>query len=209
MYLSLPIPSTKNNKVDIHQCLEAFVRMEVMEKADAWYVIFKRLSLGGLYHLQNSKPYDPRNCPACKTLRKATKTLSLSRLPPVLLIHLKRFSFKGPFTDKIEKLVEFPLKGLDLTNYMPPPLPPGVDRTGTQTYPPDDPRLQIPPYRYDLYGVTNHFGSLSSGHCTYIFFPLVFAEFIYHVTSIVFFCVFFGSRYRFYRLQRRLVILRR
>jgi ubiquitin carboxyl-terminal hydrolase 8 len=88
-------------------------------------------------------------------------------LPPVLLIHFKRFSFKGPFTDKIEKHIDFPLKGLDLTNYMPPPLPPGVDRTGTQIYPPDDPRLQIPPYRYDLYAVTNHFGSLSSGHCTY------------------------------------------
>ena len=108
-----------------------------------------------------------RNCPRCKTLRKATKTLSLSRLPPVLLIHLKRFSFKGPFTDKIEKQVDFPLKNLDLTNYMLPPLPPGVDRTGTQTYPPEDPRLQIPPYRYDLYAVTNHFGSLSSGHCTF------------------------------------------
>lgn len=108
-----------------------------------------------------------RNCPRCKTLRKATKTLSLSRLPPVLLIHLKRFSFKGPFTDKIEKHIDFPLKGLDLTNYMPPPLPPGVDRTGTQTYLPEDPRLQIPPYRYDLYAVTNHFGSLSSGHCMF------------------------------------------
>jgi len=89
----------------------------------------------------------------------------------VLLIHLKRFSFKGPFTDKIEKQVDFPLKNLDLTNYMLPPLPPGVDRTGTQTYPPEDPRLQIPPYRYDLYAVTNHFGSLSSGHCTFSFLP--------------------------------------
>ena len=108
-----------------------------------------------------------RNCPRCRTLRKAIKTLSLSRLPPVLLIHLKRFSFKGPFTDKIEKQVDFPLKSLDLTNYMLPPLPPGADRTGKQTYPPEDPRLQIPPYRYDLYAVTNHFGSLSSGHCAY------------------------------------------
>ncbi|KAH8995056.1 cysteine proteinase [Lactarius hatsudake] len=142
MYLSLPIPSTKTSKVDIQQCLDAFVRTEVMEKSDAW------------------------NCPRCKTLRKATKTLSLSRLPPVLLIHFKRFSFKGPFTDKIEKHIDFPLKGLDLTNYMPPPLPPGVDRTGMQRYPPDDPRSQIPPYRYDLYAVTNHFGSLSSGHYT-------------------------------------------
>lgn len=89
--------------------------------------------------------------------------LSLSRLPPVLLIHLKRFSVKGHFTEKIETFVDFPLRGLDLTNYMPPPLPPGVG--GGQTLSPDDPRAQIPPYRYDLYGVTNHYGTLSSGHC--------------------------------------------
>jgi ubiquitin carboxyl-terminal hydrolase 8 len=36
MYLSLPIPSTKTSKVDIQQCLDAFVRTEVMEKSDAW-----------------------------------------------------------------------------------------------------------------------------------------------------------------------------
>ena len=59
-------------------------------------------------------------------MRKATKTLSLSRLPPVLLIHLKRFSSKGHFTDKVETFVDYPLKNLDLTNYMPPPLPPSV-----------------------------------------------------------------------------------
>ncbi|KAI0259432.1 hypothetical protein BC834DRAFT_833549 [Gloeopeniophorella convolvens] len=141
MYLSLPIPSTKSSKVDIQHCLQAFVNTEVMEKSDAW------------------------NCPRCKTLRKANKTLSLSRLPPVLLIHLKRFSFKGPFTDKIEKHVDFPLRGLDLTNYMPPPLPPGAGAHALP-YAPDDPRAQVPPYRYDLYAVTNHFGSLSSGHYT-------------------------------------------
>lgn len=28
-----------------------------------------------------------------------------------------------------------------------------------------DPRVQTPPYKYDLYGVTNHFGNLSNGHC--------------------------------------------
>jgi ubiquitin carboxyl-terminal hydrolase 8 len=89
-------------------------------------------------------------------------------MPPVLLIHLKRFSAKGPFTDKLETLVDFPLRGLDLTNYLPPPLPPGVDKTqlyGGQQPHLDDPRSQMPPYKYDLYGVTNHFGSLSSGHC--------------------------------------------
>ena len=97
-------------------------------------------------------------------MRKATKTLSLSRLPPVLLIHLKRFSSKGHFTDKVETFVDYPLKNLDLTNYMPPPLPPGVHNGGQQLSR-DDPRAQVPPYKYDLYGVTNHFGTLSSGHC--------------------------------------------
>lgn len=106
-------------------------------------------------------------CPHCKALRKATKRLSLSRLPPVLLVHLKRFSSKGQVTDKIENFVDYPVKGLDLTGYMPDSLPPGVDRGvgNSQQLPMDDPRLQQPPYKYDLYAVTNHFGSLSSGHC--------------------------------------------
>lgn len=76
------------------------------------------------------------------------------------MIHLKRFSFKGPFTDKIESFVEFPMKNLDLTNYMS-----YVDGNVEAKLPPDDARAQIPPFRYDLYAVTNHFGSLSSGHC--------------------------------------------
>ncbi|EPS98647.1 hypothetical protein FOMPIDRAFT_1051293 [Fomitopsis schrenkii] len=93
------------------------------------------------------------------------KTLSLSRLPPVLLIHLKWFLSKGHFTDKVETFVDYPLKNLDLNNYIPSPLPPGVHNGGQQLSR-DDPRAQIPPYRYDLYGVTNHFGTLSSGHYT-------------------------------------------
>jgi hypothetical protein len=81
---------------------------------------------------------------------------------------LKRFSVKGPFTDKIETVVDFPLRGLDLTNYMPPPLPPdmlkGCDNPSRANMN-SDPRVQVPPYKYDLYGVTNHFGNLSNGHC--------------------------------------------
>ncbi|KAL4065925.1 hypothetical protein V8B97DRAFT_1865268 [Scleroderma yunnanense] len=145
MYLSLPIASLKSPaKISLQSCLDAFVREEVMEKAEAWH------------------------CPKCKQLRKATKKLTLSRLPPILLIHLKRFSVKGPFTDKIETVVDFPLKDLDLTNYMPPPLPPGKQATvnGAASSIADDPRAQTPPYKYDLYGVTNHFGSLSNGHYT-------------------------------------------
>lgn len=107
----------------------------------------------------------PRHCPRCKKARKAAKQLTFSRMPPVLIIHLKRFSFKGPFTDKLETLVEFPLKDLDLTSYMPPTLPSNPDKDGLDRYSPQDPRAQMPPYKYELYGVANHFGSLSSGHC--------------------------------------------
>ena len=39
----------------------------------------------------------------------------------------------------------------------------------------DDPRAQILPYRYDLYGVTNHFGTLSSRHCECLFRLNVYA----------------------------------
>jgi ubiquitin carboxyl-terminal hydrolase 8 len=108
-----------------------------------------------------------RDCPQCKTKRKATKQLSLARLPPILLIHLKRFEANGRFSDKIDTFVEYPVKALDLTSFMPPPLPPGADK-GSLSIPGslDDPRTQLPPYRYDLYGVTNHIGNLSSGHCT-------------------------------------------
>ncbi|CAD6890709.1 unnamed protein product [Tilletia controversa] len=138
MYLSLPLPSGRNySRVSLYDCLDAFVRQEVLEKADAWF------------------------CPQCKKPRKATKKLSISRLPAILLIHLKRFSFKGPFTDKIETQVTFPLTELDLTRYMPPPLPPGAGLEGGPVS-----KSQQPPYVYDLHGVTHHFGSLNAGHYT-------------------------------------------
>lgn len=143
MYLSLPMPSVRGpSKISLQSCLDAFVKEEVLAGTEAWH------------------------CPHCKTLRNATKQLSLSRLPPILLIHLKRFSHKGVFTDKIETVVDFPLRGLDLTNYMPPALPPGMHNGSANGIGTDDPRVQTPPYKYDLYGVTNHFGNLSNGHYT-------------------------------------------
>lgn len=126
-----------------------------------------------------------RQCPKCKAPRKATKRLTLARLPPILIVHLKRFSFKGPFSDKLETLVQYPLYGFDLTNHVPPPLPPStanlyqVGASGGARYHASHhqqqhaPRAQV----YDLYGVTNHFGSLSSGHCpSLISLSLVFEK---------------------------------
>nr|XP_018259897.1 uncharacterized protein I303_07969 [Kwoniella dejecticola CBS 10117]OBR82055.1 hypothetical protein I303_07969 [Kwoniella dejecticola CBS 10117] len=135
MYMSLPVPSGKS-KVVVQELIDEFVKAEVMEKEDAW------------------------NCPRCKVPRKATKTLTISRLPPVLLIQLKRFTTQnGVFWDKSETPVIFPVKSLDLTRYVPARQPTGKEDL-------DDPRCQIGPFKYDLYGVSNHMGTLSSGHYT-------------------------------------------
>jgi hypothetical protein len=142
-----------------------------------------------------------RRCPHCKALRKTTKQLSLSRLPPILIIHLKRFSFEGRWTDKIDTFVDFPMKALDLTNFMPLPLPPGVDKgpmNALHAISPDDPRSQLPPYRYDLYAVTNHFGSLSSGHCKST--EILLAKFLFKKLA--------SYRYSLCFFSRRLVVLR-
>ncbi|GAA5997929.1 uncharacterized protein JCM10292_006915 [Rhodotorula paludigena] len=135
MPLSVPIPGGRGiSKVSLMACLETFVRDEILDKDDAWH------------------------CPRCKKNRKAVKKLSLSKLPPILVIHLKRFSFHGPFSDKIETQVQYPLAGLDLTAFLPPPL---TDKHG-QPMSPGPPKG----YVYDLFGVTNHYGNLSSGHYT-------------------------------------------
>ncbi|KAJ7255432.1 hypothetical protein B0H12DRAFT_532300 [Mycena haematopus] len=140
--LQLPIPQGRSSKVQLQSCMDAFFSTEVIDKDNAW------------------------DCPKCKAKRRASKQLSLVRLPPILIIHFKRFEIHGRFSDKIDTFVDYPLKSLDLTNFMPPPLPPGADKSQLNSVSRDDPRSQQPPYKYNLYGVTNHSGNLTSGHYT-------------------------------------------
>ncbi|KAJ3018546.1 ubiquitin-specific protease doa4 [Thoreauomyces humboldtii] len=126
MYLTLPIPThnhqgKKGGPVYIQECLDKFVEEEILDGNDAW------------------------RCPRCKVPRRTTKRLTIARLPVILLVHLKRFYFSGPFRDRVDTYVEFPLLNLDLTNYL------GAPRE---------------PFVYDLYGVSNHFGGLNGGHYT-------------------------------------------
>ena len=52
-----------------------------------------------------------RYCPKCKEHREAIKQMSLWRLPRILIIQLKRFTYqKCIWKDKIDKDVSFPLK---------------------------------------------------------------------------------------------------
>lgn len=55
---------------------------------------------------------------ACGLLFQAIKKLDLWTLPEVLVVHLKRFSYSRVSRDKLDVHVEFPLEGLDLSNYL-------------------------------------------------------------------------------------------
>ncbi|EPS39733.1 hypothetical protein H072_6474 [Dactylellina haptotyla CBS 200.50] len=140
MYLSLPIPASAKgaSSCTLKDCMDEFTKLEILDGDDAWH------------------------CPVCKKPRKASKQLSISRMPIVLIIHLKRFSSHGMWRDKVNTMVNFS-KSVDLTSYVPPPL--DAENTPGGKAMPTMIETQ-PPFHYSLYAVTNHYGSLTSGHYT-------------------------------------------
>jgi len=54
-------------------------------------------------------------CSKCQEFRIQTKRMSLWRLPPIMIIHLKRFQFTKHMRRKLRDLVIFPLEGLDFS----------------------------------------------------------------------------------------------
>lgn len=88
-------------------------------------------------------------CAGCKTHVPARKTLQVWSPPEVLVLLLKRFEISGArgrraFGEKISRLVQAPLVGLDLTRFVLAP--------------------QAAPPVYDLVSVVCHFGSMLFGH---------------------------------------------
>ena len=103
---------------------------------------------------------------ACGLLFQAIKKLDLWTLPEVLVVHLKRFSYSRVSRDKLDVHVEFPLEGLDLSNYL---QLPQVCRFGLESSEHESCRSKLPltHYRfceqenapvYDLFAVSNHYG---------------------------------------------------
>jgi len=83
-------------------------------------------------------------CEQCKTRRKSTKRYSLYRLPKILVVHLKRFSPSDRCRQKLSSTVTFPLTGLNLSRY--------TDSVSNSSY--------------NCYAISNHSGTLYSGHYT-------------------------------------------
>ena len=80
--------------VSLEQCLQAFTREEQLSGDEKYY------------------------CPKCATHQPATKKLQIWRLPPILIVHLKRFQFVNHRWIKSHKAVQFPHVNLDLADYL-------------------------------------------------------------------------------------------
>ncbi|CAA2992864.1 ubiquitin carboxyl-terminal hydrolase 8 isoform X1 [Olea europaea subsp. europaea] len=111
------------DSASLYKCLEEFLKEEPLGPEDMWY------------------------CPVCKGHSQTSKKLDLWRLPKILVIHLKRFSYNRFLKNKLEAFVDFPIHDLDMSTY--------VARKDGQS---SD--------HYLLYATSNHYGSMGGGHYT-------------------------------------------
>ncbi|XP_010613875.1 ubiquitin carboxyl-terminal hydrolase 4 isoform X3 [Fukomys damarensis] len=112
----------KKTSVALRDCIELFTTMETLGEHDPWY------------------------CPNCKKHQQATKKFDLWSLPKILVVHLKRFSYNRYWRDKLDTVVEFPVRALNMSEFV------------------CDPSAR--PYVYDLIAVSNHYGAMGVGHYT-------------------------------------------
>ncbi|CDW80741.1 ubiquitin carboxyl-terminal hydrolase 11 [Stylonychia lemnae] len=92
------------------------------------------------------------HCSKCTTFTEHHIQSSLSMLPPILIIQLKRFKVLESEKRKINQNVIFPLYDLDLSQYL---------SLSNQDQSQNDMST-----KYDLYAVVNHFGTINRGHYT-------------------------------------------
>eukprot|EP01017_Pseudomicrothorax_dubius_P009539 TRINITY_DN13259_c0_g1_i1.p1 TRINITY_DN13259_c0_g1~~TRINITY_DN13259_c0_g1_i1.p1 ORF type:complete len:299 (-),score=49.84 TRINITY_DN13259_c0_g1_i1:49-945(-) len=112
----------------IYDCFKLFETPEHLNEQNEWY------------------------CSSCKAHRMADKHIQIFKLPEILIIHLKRFRTITSVSTgetgrvKISDVVDFPIEGLDLTDFVLSRRPNGER------------------WIYDLYALTIHYGTLNSGH---------------------------------------------
>ncbi|NXP50092.1 UBP32 hydrolase, partial [Heliornis fulica] len=80
--------------INLDSCLRAFTSEEELGEDEMYY------------------------CSKCKTHCLATKKLDLWRLPPILIIHLKRFQFVNGRWIKSQKIVKFPRESFDPSAFL-------------------------------------------------------------------------------------------
>ncbi|KAM9326758.1 ubiquitin carboxyl-terminal hydrolase 4 [Gastrophryne carolinensis] len=115
-------PVKKKVTVALRDCIQLFTKTETLGEHDPWY------------------------CPRCRKHQRATKKFDLWSLPKILVVHLKRFSYNRYWRDKLDAVVEFPIRNLKMSEFV------------------CDPKAG--PYIYDLVAVSNHYGGMGGGHYT-------------------------------------------
>lgn len=120
--ISLPLPTiVAGSSSSLHLCLEQYVRGDLINN---WC------------------------CTQCRRYLDVKKKLELRSLPPVIIFHLKRFSFADNSVRKIQDHVSFPLRDLNLSQL--------TCESETSSHGPV----------YDLCGLVEHHGSHQTGHYT-------------------------------------------
>ena len=138
--ISVEIPRSSGKRPwDIHDCLRSYCQEERLSGDEVW------------------------KCPNCKCEREATKQITITRAPQVLVVHFKRFEMqKGQSAKKIHTPIGFPLFGLNMEPYM-------IARSSKEAHDhsgTDEPvrdAATTPPYLYDAYAVMRHLGTSGNG----------------------------------------------
>lgn len=112
--------------MDIGVCLTEFCREQKLPLEDGWY------------------------CPKCKDFREGLQSMSLWLLPDILTLHVKRFNCSARWREKISTKINFPLTGLDMSQWCDKESSAYGNAGGHSTY--------------DLIGVVNHLGGMTGGH---------------------------------------------
>ncbi|XP_033095827.1 ubiquitin carboxyl-terminal hydrolase 4-like [Anneissia japonica] len=112
----------KKAVIKLDDCIKLFLTKEQLGRDDLWY------------------------CPECKEHRQAYKKFDLWKLPKILVINLKRFSYNRYWRDKLDAHVVYPVENLNMKEHV-------INEEGG-------------PFVYDLIGVVNHYGGLGGGHYT-------------------------------------------
>ena len=113
-FTSLTVEIPTPDFCTLHECLSKYTKEEKMSGENCYY------------------------CQKCNYKREATKKIGIWKLPPNLIILLKRFSFGKKIT-----FVHFPVEGLDLNEFV------------------SGPKSEK---QYSLYATGNHMGDLEYGH---------------------------------------------
>jgi len=118
-FFNITLSIDSNNITNLRDCFKEYTRVEMLK---------------GDNKIENDE-----------TQRKevAEKNITFWCLPQILILSFKRFHNNNR---KIQKLIDFPLTDLNLSEYVE-----GYDKES---------------YKYDLYGICNHMGNVNGGHYT-------------------------------------------